>query len=143
MEQQEGAGSWASVGWVALVLALGLLFGVLLTYAIPLPPPHPGPHAPPPGAWPLQRVALLFAGLDVAILGALVLVYVRTFLETRARFALGLVLFLAALALQTVVGSPILFGAFGYGPGDLAPFILWGYLFETLALTIFLFLSLE
>jgi hypothetical protein len=128
---------------VALILAVGLAMGVLLSYLIVVPSPPPGPNAPPPGSGPLVRLALVFAGIDLVVLLALVFVYVRTYLDTRARFALGLVLFLAALTVQTVVGSPILFGALGYGPGSLAPFLLASYLFETVALTIFLALSLE
>jgi hypothetical protein len=143
-ETPKGRDRTNSLAVVGGLLAVGLVVGLVLALVVPVPsppPPHPGAAVPPVG--PLIRVALVLAGIDLVVLLGLVFVYVRTYLETRARFALGLVVFLAALTVQTVVGSPIVFGAFGYGPGSLAPFIVSSYVFETVAVTIFLFLSLE
>jgi hypothetical protein len=81
--------------------------------------------------------------MDLSLLVALIYVYARTYSETHARFALGLVIFLAALALQTFFGSPVAFVAFGIGPGGLGPLLSLSYIFETVALSVFLLLSLE
>jgi hypothetical protein len=138
-EEHRGGGTW---GWVALVVVIGLVAGGLLSlYAVP-------PRGPPPagansGPIPLARVATILSGLDLALLLALVFVYVRTYLETRARFALGLVVFLIALLVQIVTSSPAIFAAFGQGAGGLGPFVLVATLFEAIALTVFLGLSLE
>jgi hypothetical protein len=126
---------------VILVVAIALAFGAVLAIATPPPAAPPGGHSGPAPSvgFPVQ---VFFSGVDIVLLGALVVVYLRTYAETMARFALGLVLFLSALLLQVVLTSPALFGAFGYGPGNLGFFLLLGAVFEAVALTVFLFLSL-
>jgi hypothetical protein len=130
------------VVWVLIVVAVGLAAGFALAVVTPSPPsPAMGPPGPAPSVgFPLQ---VFFSGLDVVLLLALVIVYVRTYAQTRARFALGLVLFLAALLLQVVLSSPAFFRALGYGPGNLGFFFLLGGVFEAVALSVFLYLSLE
>jgi hypothetical protein len=144
--QESGSGTTRAIGtaaWVLVVVAVGLLIGVLLALATP---PHPGPPGPggPLGApAPLGRAATVLSGLDAALLAALIVVYARTYWETRARFALGLVVFLGALLLQALASSPAVFGAFGLGPGGLGGFLFLSTLFEAIALVAFLWLSLE
>lgn len=128
--------------WVLATVAVGLALGALVSlFTVP-------PHGPPPGGlsagvpW-LGRAATILSGLDLVLLVALVFVYLRTYLQTRARFALGLVLFLIALLVQIVTISPAVFAAFGQGPGRLAPFVVLAALFEAIALVVFLALSLE
>jgi hypothetical protein len=133
-----------ALGWVALVLALGAVAGLVLAM---LAAPMPGPAGPGggagPGPMPLVRIATGLSTVDLFLLLALVFVYLRTYWDTHARFALGLAIFLGALTLQTVFGSTVLFSAFGFGPGGLAPFLFVSYVFETVALSLFLYLSLD
>lgn len=142
-EGRRGTGAGAA-SWVAIVVIVGAVVGAALSIAFPPMPGPPGPGGP-PGRGPigLDRAAYVLSTIDLAMLLALLAVYVRTYRETRARFALGLSAFLAALTLQTVFGSTLLFGAFGFGPGGLGPFLFVSYLFETIALAIFLYLSLD
>ena len=133
--------SWV---WVLIVLVLGAVVGVMLAAMAPPAggPADPGPAPPglPSGSY---RAAYALSAVDLSLLVALIYVYARTFLETRARFALGLAIFLVALALQTFFGSPVAFVAFGFGPGGLGPLLSVSYVFETVALSVFLLLSLE
>ncbi|HXW67602.1 MAG TPA: hypothetical protein VEL82_07000 [Thermoplasmata archaeon] len=132
----------SSVLWVVGVVAIGLGLGLLLALATPAPhgPGGPGPR---PIADPAALAAIVLSGLDLALLAALIFVYLRTFLETRARFAFGLVLVLVTLLVQILASSPAVFGAFGLGPGGLVNWLLLSSLFEAIALTVFLGLSLE
>ncbi|HTP55483.1 MAG TPA: hypothetical protein VML53_02300 [Thermoplasmata archaeon] len=130
-------------GWVALVVVIGALVGGALAAGTPTMPAPPGPGhgGPSPGQY--QWLAIVLGAVDSALLLALLIVYVRTYAETRARFALGLLVVFAALFLQTVAGSPAVSGRFGVGPGGLGPFLLLAALFEAIAFAVFLFLSLE
>jgi hypothetical protein len=124
-----------------IVIAVGLAVGALFAAVAPAPggsPPNAGPAPMVPHAAPL-----FFSGLNLVLLLALVLVYVRTYAETRARFALGLVVFLVVLFFQALASSPALLGALGYGPGDLGFFLLLSGILEAVALSVFLYLSLE
>ncbi len=132
-----------SLARVLLVALGGGIIGLAITFLVrPMPGP-PGPHGV---AAPTPHLLLLsgaIAGIDLALLVALVAVYLRTYLDTRARFAAGLVVFLVALLLQTFVTAPFIVGAFGFGVGGLWPFLFASSLFGAVALAVFLFLSLE
>jgi len=144
MERSKG-GRMGAIGWVLIVLAIGGAIGTVVALGVMGQPPPPGPNGGPPGPrpGPVEVAAYAVSVVDVSLLLALVVVYLRTFLDTRARFALGLVTVLVALTFQTVFGSSLLFRAFGLGAGSLVPFLLVSYLFETAALAVFLYLSLE
>ncbi len=130
--------------WVLLVIIVGVIAGAVI---MPLLPP---PHGPPPrpseglaGSQNLGRVASVLSAVDLALLVALIVVYIRTYIDTKARFALGLVVFLVALTAHSVTGSPPVIGAFGFGWAGLGAFYFLSTLFEAVALTAFLYLSLE
>ncbi len=143
-EQGGDEGGWGRLGWVFLVVAIGAGIGGILWVSHPLtamagPPPPGGPA----GSTNLGRVAGVASLVDLALLVALIVVYVRTYRDTKARFALGLVLFLLALTVQTATSSLPLIRALGFGFGALGGFFLVSAVFESLALAIFLYLSLE
>jgi hypothetical protein len=132
-----------ALAWVALVIVVGALLGFGLSFANPHPPPYPGPGGPgmmPPNVF---RPAQLVGGVLLALLAALLVVYSRTYLETRARFALGLVVFLVALLWQAILGSAVLFNAVGAAPGSVEPFLFVSSIIECVAFAIFLYISLQ
>jgi len=133
---------WNAFAWVLIVVGIGIVLGLLLGF---LSPPPPGPSGPPgaPPPRPLGALGGIASAIVLALSIALIVVYVRTYLDTRARFALGLVVVLGALAVQTLAGSSLVLTAFGFGPGGLWPFLTLGYVCESVALSVFLFLSLE
>jgi hypothetical protein len=130
--------------WVMLVVAAGLAVGAVLALTVPVPPPpgH-GPGAPPAPPQEPVRAATLFSTLVVALLLALLVVYARTYGQTRARFAAGLLVVLGALLVQSLASSPAVIGGLGVAPGNLGPFFLLSAVFESIALAVFLYLSLE
>lgn len=81
--------------------------------------------------------------VSIALLVALVVVYIRMYIETKAYFALGLVVVLLALLVQGLLSYPIVAGFIGnvaLGPGlssEVAD------VFTVCAYTVFLYLSLE
>ncbi len=135
--------SWGAWPWVPIVLALGVVAGLV---EIALWPVKGGPGGPPPHGPPAPlAVAELFAmlsAIDCALLVALLAVYLRTYTDTRAQFALGLLVFLAALLVETIASSPFVFALFGLSPGNLGGFLAVGAALETVALVVFLTLSL-
>jgi hypothetical protein len=131
--------------WVVVMLLGGLIAGILLSDLATLPEePRPFflrdiPYFNPD---PSIRLHIILTTMEVAMLVALVVVYVKVYSETRGRFALGLVVVLAALMLQTIFSYPLILGTEGVilVPGLLtkvADFLTLG------AYTLFLYLSLE
>jgi len=135
-----------AIVWAPLVLAVGVGLGLLEILLWPTHaatgagPPPGGPAGPPPA---LVETFALFSAVNLALLAALVVVYARTYAQTRAQFALGLVAFLVVLLFEAVASSPFVFAVFGFAPGNLGPFLLAGAILESVALVIFLVLSLE
>jgi len=128
---------------VPVVLVVGLAVGLLEIAFWPAHGPGgmgPGPVRPPPEV--VQSFAI-FSAVNLALLVALVIAYARTYLDTRANFALGLVAFLVVLLFEALTTSPFVYAAFGFAPGNLGPFLLVGAILEAVALVIFLVLSLE
>jgi hypothetical protein len=138
-----------SVGklWVPVVLLVGLIAGVLVSDLATLPKvqrpfPFRDPNIPVFNPDPSIRLHIVLTTVEVAMLVALVLVYIKVYSETRANFALGLAVVLSALFLQTLFSYPLLLGKEGVIllPGTLT----WVADFLTVgAYTVFLYLSLE
>jgi hypothetical protein len=131
--------------WVVVVLLIGLIAGVLVSDLATLPgdrrPPflRDTPYFNPD---PSIRLHIVLTTVEVILLASLVIVYLKVYSETKANFALGLVVVLGALLLQTVFSYPLILGTQGYIliPGVLtllADFLTVG------AYSLFLYLSLE
>jgi len=127
--------------WTLVVLAIGLALGALL--ALVPRPDRPGP-GPRPGMFETyDDVDVVLSTVSTAFLVALLVVYAKTYSETRAPFALGLIVVLGALLFQGILTSPLLFGAFGHALGSLGPFLLAADAFKAGAFAAFLYLSLQ
>jgi len=137
--------------WVPIVLLIGLVVGEILSLATsmetqfgrgqgpfgPFGPFHPFPTDP------LFAYHVIFTTIEVALLIALVLIYSKMYVETKANFALGLVVVLAALLLQAALSYPILddlSGPVSMQPGYWSPA---ADVVTICAYTVFLYLSLE
>ncbi|HUI00874.1 MAG TPA: hypothetical protein VLX56_04530 [Nitrososphaerales archaeon] len=129
--------------WVVVVLLAGLVAGVLLSDLATLPTRNPiFRRFPLFNPDPLIRLHIVLTTVAVALMVSLVIVYLKVYVETKANFALGLVIVLAALLLQTVLSYPLVLGTSGVilVPGiltTLADFL------TVAAYTVFLYLSLE
>ncbi len=142
MEERTNGSNWSAATWVAIVLVIGIVAGGLLALFVPVPVGLSPPGTPPPPLW-LVRAGVLLSTLSLVLLLALLFVYARTYRDTQAPYTLGLVVFLAVLLVESAVNSPLVFGAFGLGPGILGRFLAVGGLLMSAALSIFLYLSLQ
>ncbi len=126
--EKRHVGRW----WVLIVIGIGGAVGVGLSLL-----PAPGP------SFPLRPYHVILSAMIVALLVALLLVYAKVYVDTNARFALGLIVVLALLLFETLLVFPPLLGPFGLGeerPFHLLPFS------DALAVgayAVFLYLSLE
>lgn len=134
--------------WVPIVVLLGIVSGVLLylwssmnTYydfgfeRIPFQTRF-GPEM-------FGEFHIILSTVSVALLVSLLVVYGRTYLQTRANFIFGLLIVLFALLLQSLLTFPVILG--------IAEHILilpdftsnLADIFTIIAYTVFLYLSLE
>lgn len=131
--------------WVVVALLVGSLAGVLLSDIATLPEVDRNPFfssVPVFNPDPAIKLHIVLTTVEVALLVSLVIVYLKVYSETQANFALGLVIVLSALFLQTLFSYPLILGTGGFilVPGTLttlADFLTVG------AYTVFLYLSLE
>ena len=132
--------------WVVVVLLGGLVSGVVLSDLATMPDQgRPGffrgvPYFNPD---PTIRLHVVLTTVEVALLLSLVVIYLKIYAETKANFALGLVIVLGALLLQTVFSYPLVLGLEGpvlFVQGRL-PTI--SDILTISAYTVFLYLSLE
>lgn len=130
--------------WVIVVLAFGILLGALLALSIPTAPVHFGA-----GRFFLlsaQRALQLHVVLttmEAVLLFSLVVVYIKTYSETRANFSMGILIVFFALLVHSVFSYPLTVNQIGpilLGSGAFFPY---PDLFTIVAYTIFLYLSLE
>ncbi len=136
MQAGRGKPRFGAAVWTLIVIGLGVAFGAAFA-ALRL-------ARPPPAGVPLaEEVDIVLSTVGVVLLAALLAVYARTYSQTGAKFALGLIFVLIALLLQSALTSPLLFHAFGRGLGELGPFVLLADAFKTAAFTAFLYLSLQ
>lgn len=134
--------------WVPVVLVIGFVSGEVISFGTETPGREGrggpfGGHFYPFPTNPVFSYHVVFATMEVALLLSLVVVYGRMYLETKANFALGLIVVLIALLIQTLVSNPILVDLMGtppLGPGYLTP---TADILAICAYTVFLYLSLE
>lgn len=128
---------------VPLVIVIGIFLGVVLSYLLPLPPSlGPFPHF-------VQRIRnllildMILSTVSISLLVTLVVVYAGVYAKTGARFALGILVVMLALLLETVVRYPLVLAYAGKIPISLGPYFSAADLLSIAAYTIFLYLSLE
>ena len=126
---------------VPLVLIVGIVLGVALSYLIPLPFGF-GPF-PPFQFRNLIIVHMVLSTVIIALQVALVIVYLRVYAETGARFSLGILVVMSALLLQSLFQYPLLLGFVGRYAIEFGPYLSTADLFTIAAYTIFLYLSLD
>ncbi|GEM_PF-1372079 len=117
---------------IALIgAAIGLLLAVLFPFVR-------GKHAV---SSPYYAINSAFSVASVFLLSALLGTYLRDYREIKARFTLGLIIFLTALLFQAIFSLPIIHAMFGFSSASLGPFSVLTNFFEVLALSVFLYLS--
>lgn len=143
MKGTEKKGASGAKVWVPVVLAMGILAGILLS-ALPTSQTLPPGHG---HGWGLrfatpEDVDVILSTVGIALLVALLVVYLRIHRETKANFALGLAVVFLALLVESILTSPLVYGAFGQTSDGLGTFLLLADVFKIAAFTVLLYLSL-
>jgi hypothetical protein len=81
--------------------------------------------------------------VNVALLCYLLTTYVDIYRKTKSQFTFGLILFSLVFLLRTLAANPLFMRIFGFMAFGLGPFALLPDLFEFLALTVLLYLSVK
>ena len=137
----QGAGKGPTKLWLPVVLVVGVLVGLALSYDVP----------PPFGYWrfgpdQFRDVLILHTVLStvsISLIIALSVIYLKVYAETGARFALGITVVLFALLIQALLQYPLLLDLAGPYPEGQGQFLSFADLFTIAAYTVFLYLSLE
>ena len=122
---------------VSAIAVTGAIIGLILAYLFPFSMGKR--HMNPSTYYPLN-MALSMATLF--LLTVLLYIYLKDYNRIRARFTLGLIIFLTALLFQAIFTLPVIHAVFGFSSASLGPFSLLTNLFEAVALSIFLYLSM-
>ena len=148
-EQQPKVKSRYQKLWVPIVILIGLVLGegISVLTAQPSYGFYMGPngflyfHQLPPD--PAFSYHVILTTIAVILLVSLVVIYGRMYLETKANFALGLVVVLVALLIQATLSYPIIEDLIvtpSIEPGFWSPA---ADVLSVCAYTVFLYLSLE
>jgi len=133
----------SGIVWLLIVLALGISIGILLSLFAQVRFIGPGPPPPPNTLEPVLTLRVIVSTTSVALLIALIVVYLRMYAETKANFAAGIVVVLFALLLHSLISYPLLvvrMGSITVGAGE---FLSTADIFMVVAYAILLYLSLE
>jgi len=103
----------------------------------------PPPHAIPGDFEYFYVVNTIISTINIALLAILALIYVNIYIKTRSQFTIGLVIFAFVFLVQNVTSSPFIAAPFGFRAYGLGPFAFLPGMFEFVALTVLLYLSVK
>jgi hypothetical protein len=129
--------------WLPVVLLIGLVMGVALSSFVPQTSPFGYWEYEPFGLQWVVMTHVVLSTVSIALLISLAVIYIRVFAETGARFALGIVVVLVALLIQSLIQYPLFLGLAVAFPPDQERFFSFADIFTIAAYTTFLYLSLE
>jgi len=111
-------------------------------------PGFPFNPVPPPGSiagdielFYIARTVL--SAVNITLLVVLIVTYASIYFKTRSEFTIGLLIFAAVFLMKDLTANPFVIGAFGFRLYGLGPFALLPELFEFVALTVLLYLSVK
>ncbi len=128
--------------WVPAVLVIGTIIGIVsykLATEISGAPPFNRPFIPDV----YLEFHIILSTIGMALIVALLVVYARTYVQTKANFILGLLVVLFALLLQAVLTYPVLLELEVAPRPAIEVFSPVADVFTIIAYTVFLYLSLE
>jgi len=105
-------------------------------------------RAPPPGFVPgdfqyFYVVNTIISTINIAFLAILIVIYVNIYLRTHSPFTVGLIIFALVFLVQNLTANPLVAAMSGFRPYGLGPFEFLPGLFEFIALSILLYLSIR
>jgi len=91
----------------------------------------------------MYTLGTIFICTNIFLLLGLLGIYVDSFRKLKSSFIFGLILFIGVLLVQSIISLPILHFTVGYSSYNPSLFGILPNIFETLALVILLYLSME
>ena len=85
----------------------------------------------------------IISTLNIALLVLLISIYTDIYRKTRSQFTVGLLIFGSAFLVKDLTSSPLIISLLGYRAYGLGPFEFLPGLFEFVALTVLLYLSIK
>jgi hypothetical protein len=85
----------------------------------------------------------IFSTINIVLLIVLIVNYVSIYIKTRSEFTIGLVLFAVFFLVKDITWSPFVVRFAGFDVFGLGPFAFLPDLFELIALSVLLYLSVE
>src|SRR5437867_7084494 len=122
--------------WMLLTIGIGLVLGIVIDSLIPRTMSRR------PLFVETDYIDIPVSTVELSFLVALLYIYNRTYSETRARFAVGVIVVLIALLFQAILTSSVFYFVMG-GSHLSGPFTLAADVAETAAFGVFLYLGLE
>jgi hypothetical protein len=132
---------------VIAVAILAAIWAVIVIYQYQVY--QPGfPFRPLPGSIPgdieLFYIArTMISAVNITLLVVLIVTYASIYVKTRSEFTIGLLIFAIVFLMKDIASNPFVIGAFGFRLYGLGPFALLPDLFEFVALTVLLYLSVK
>jgi hypothetical protein len=85
----------------------------------------------------------VISAINITLLVVLIVTYISIYIKTRSQFTIGLLIFATVFLMKDLTSNPFVIGAFGFRLYGLGPFALLPDLFEFVALTVLLYLSVK
>ncbi len=135
--------------WLVIIVTLiviAFLAALWASYTLPSSqfPERPLPSQYIRGDFEFFYVAqTVLSTVNVVLLIFLLTIYIDVYRKTQSQFTIGLIIFSAVFLVRAVAANPLFMRAFGYIAFGLGPFALLPDLFEFVALTVLLYLSIK
>ncbi|HMK94345.1 MAG TPA: hypothetical protein VK536_02985 [Candidatus Limnocylindrales bacterium] len=128
---------------VAAIATVGSLLLIHMHYGF-LERRVPPPTHPLPGDFELFYVAnAIISTINIALLVILIVIYVNIYVKTRSPFTIGLIIFAVVFLVRDLTSSPFITALYGFRAYGLGPFAFLPSLFELVALSVLLYLSVR
>ncbi len=85
----------------------------------------------------------IISTINIALLVFLILIYFNIYLKTRSPFTIGLLIFAFVFLVRDLASSPFVTSLYGFRAYGLGPFAFLPSLFELVALSVLLYLSVK
>ncbi|MCW4024163.1 MAG: hypothetical protein NWF01_03915 [Candidatus Bathyarchaeota archaeon] len=136
------------IGLIVSVIAFAAVLSAVWALTTLQPPQFPGPgdHRSELVAGDLEVFYLTYAvisTINIVLLVILVLNFVSIYRKTRSPFTVGLVIFAGAFLIKDITANPLVIGMFRFQPSGLGPFVFLPGIFELMALSALLYLSIK
>jgi len=137
------------IGIIITILVVAVIVATLwLLLRQPLFPSFQQRRLPPPGFVAgdfefFYAVNTIISTVNIALLLVLVVLYVNIYVKTRSAFTVGLIIFGVVFLVKDLTSNPLVTSMYGFRAYGLGPFEFLPGLFEFVALSVLLYLSIR